>query len=191
MRVWLGTWAVTLAVTGVVGASCGGSVTRDGDGGSGGTVGGGTGGSVTSGGKGGTGGSALKDAGKDSEVDRDPYVDPGCPDAQPPPIIWECDPYATFTGCADGEACYPFVQVPGGTTGCNWDEYGTICAPAGSGQQGDSCDSADACAAGYLCVKGAQPGLSCVRLCDPFGGNTCPLGMICGEVDVEGIGGCF
>jgi hypothetical protein len=176
-------------VAGAVGTSCGGKLSAGGDGGNAGngaTGGGSTGGTTATGGK---GGSSGFDAGKD--VDLDPYVDPGCPDAQPPPIVWECDPYAAFTGCAAGEACYPFVQVPGGATGCNWDEYGTICAAAGTGQQGDPCDSANSCGSGYLCVKGAQPGLSCVRLCDPFGENTCPLGMICGEVDVEGIGGCF
>jgi hypothetical protein len=192
MRAWLGSWVISCVAAGVFAAACGGEVTVDGVGGTAGT--GGSGATGGSGGKGGTGGSAVKDAGKDADTgaDREPdiYVDPGCPDAPPPPVVWECDPFAASSGCAFGEACYPFVDEPGGT-GCGWDQYGTICALAGVGRQGESCGAANGCAAGFLCVKGAQPGLSCVKLCDPFGPNTCPQGMICGAVDVEGSGGCY
>ena len=168
-------------------SACGGAVSLD----DGRGASGGSGGLIP--GTGGTGG-AFRDAGRDARADArdgalDGFNDPGCPDAAPPPPQLECDPFAPLTSCPAGTACYPIVIGSGDPSGCGQEVYGAVCAPAGVAQQGDSCENTN-CAAGFLCVKGAQPGLSCVRLCDPTGANTCPAGMICGDVDVEGIGGC-
>jgi hypothetical protein len=185
-------WGVAIVLGGALAAACGGAVTMDD--GSGGAAGAGQGSGGSGGGTGGGGGIPSKDAGKEADAasDREPdrYDDPGCPDVLPPPVSWECDPFAALNECPPGEGCYPFVDEPGGT-GCGQEQYGTICAPVGTARQGDPCGAMGNCAAGYLCVKGAQPGTSCVKLCDPLGPNTCPSGLLCGQVDVEGIGGCY
>jgi hypothetical protein len=91
---------------------CGGSVTID-PGGAGGT-----------GGSGGTGASGRggRDAGRpdarDGAAARDAtsdYTDDlNCPPFDDPPPERECDPFAAQSGCARGEACYPFVDYPTG-----------------------------------------------------------------------------
>jgi hypothetical protein len=120
----------------------------------------------------------------------DAYVDPGCPDVGAPIEVKECDPFAATSTCPQGEGCFPFVTHPMGV-GCDAQRFGTECRPSGTGVQGDECGSADqSCAAGFVCVVGAQPGKHCVQLC-PIGSETvCPRGMICGELDVEGYGVC-
>jgi len=131
------------------------------------------------------------DAGIDavSDVVSD-YVDPGCPDAEPPVAVNECDPLATPTGCDPGLACYPFVERPEGD-GCEPEVFGTMCLPPGGGQKGDRCgEEYDWCGAGLLCVVGAISGARCLELCDPFGPDTCPSGLVCAPVDVEGYGVC-
>jgi len=116
----------------------------------------------------------------------DVYVDPGCPDATPPPSTHECDPFSTSPTCPEGEGCYPFVDHPFGA-GCGTQTFGTICSPVGIGHQGDDCsDSSAGCASGFVCVVGSEPGKHCVQLCSLSGPSSCPRGMICGELDVEG-----
>jgi hypothetical protein len=120
----------------------------------------------------------------------DAYVDPGCPDVGAPVEIKECDPFATTSTCPVGQGCYPFVDHPFGA-GCDAQTFGTTCRPSGTGQQGDSCGSAEqSCAAGFVCVVGSQPGKHCVKLCPISGQKVCPAGLICGELDVEGYGVC-
>lgn len=176
-------------------AACGGSVADDtSTGGVGGAGTGATGGSVHTGGTGGiivTGGTGGKDAGPDAKPDAKTggtggYIDPGCPDAEPPPPVKDCDPFGPNT-CSAGNACYPFVQYPSGP--CEQEIFGAICAPVGPGKQGDPCGSTN-CSAGFVCVVTGQ-GTECVQLCDLFGAAKCPPGLFCVPIDVEGIGGCY
>jgi hypothetical protein len=82
------------------------------------------------------------------------------------------------------------VQHPFGD-GCDAESYGALCLPAGSGGQGALCgDGTDDCAPGYICVIGAHAGKRCAKLCSFAGGDECPLGMICGDTDIEGYGVC-
>jgi hypothetical protein len=189
-----GTGSIFVGV--LVAVACGGSVAGDpnGTGGAGGTGAGGTGatgGTIPIGGTGGTpitGGTGGKDAGKDAKTGGTggTYVDPGCPDAAPPPPIKDCDPFGVNT-CKSGEACYPFVQYP--SKPCEQEIFGAICAPVGNGVQGDPCGASN-CAGGFVCVVTGQ-GTECVQLCDLFGAAKCPQGLFCVPIDVEGIGGCY
>jgi hypothetical protein len=120
----------------------------------------------------------------------DEYVDPGCPDAAPPPEVMECDPFSADPTCLKGEGCYPFVDHPFGA-GCGTQSFGTQCLRAGVGRQGDDCtDGSSGCASGFVCVVGSEPGKHCVQLCKMGVQNSCPAGLICGELDVEGYGVC-
>lgn len=172
-------------------AGCGGSV-------EGGTGAGGSGGMA---GGGGTGGIIVHpDAGPDvhhhdAGVDATPdapwdveseYVDPGCPDAAPPPVTEECDLFAKPTTCPGGEGCYPFVQYPSGP--CQQEQYGTVCRAVGSGHQGDPCGGGD-CAAGFVCVV-TGAGNQCVQLCHLGSSKDCPSGLVCVPIDSDGYGGC-
>lgn len=138
----------------------------------------------TSGGGGGGLGAQLADAGLDV------YVDPGCPDQSAPVQVNECDAFSPTPNCPPGDGCYPFVDHPFGA-GCGAQSFGTQCRPAGTGRQGDPCGGGDAsCASGFVCVVGSQPGKHCVQLCPISGQKVCPVGLICGELDVEGYGVC-
>jgi len=142
------------------------------------------GGSNPGSGSGGMGSASPLDAGFDV------YVDPGCPDVGAPERVINCDPFATTSACPPGEGCFPFVEQPQGL-GCDPQKFGTMCRPAGSGQQGDSCGNpGESCGAGFVCVVGSQPGKHCVQLCPIGSQKICPAGMICGELDVEGFGVC-
>lgn len=134
---------------------------------------------------------AEPDAAPDASMDVvSDYVDPGCPDAAPPAPVIECEPLATPDGCDPGLACFPYVQRPSGD-GCGFEQYGARCLEPGSVPLGGRCgDSFGWCGARSLCVVGALPGARCLQLCDPFGANTCPAGLICAAVDVEGYGVC-
>ncbi len=112
---------------------------------------------------------------------------PGCPDAGKPPPALECDAYSEPSGCDPGDACYPFVDYP--SEPCGQETYGTICAPAGTGMQGDPCGNS-LCAPRHVCVITGQ-GTQCIELCQLEGPNTCPAGLFCVPVDVDGFGGCF
>jgi hypothetical protein len=171
-------------------AACGGNVEQPEPRATGGLAGangsGGHGGKAS--GRGGSG--AGGGAGAELDAGFDPYPDPGCPDAALPPPLNECDAFAVASGCPDGQGCYPFVDHPAGT-GCGAQTFGTICAPAGTGVQGDSCGSGRIdCASGFVCVIGAVPGKHCVELCHLDGSDACPHGLICGVLDVDGYGVC-
>ena len=123
------------------------------------------------------------DDGGDDDAD---YVDPSCGDASVAPPTNECDA-RTQTGCALGEGCYPFVSYPSGP--CEQEQYGTACAPAGSGRQGDTCGGIEECAPGYVCViTGA--GTACTKLCDLGQPGSCPEGEVCEPIDVAGYATC-
>ena len=126
---------------------------------------------------------AKPDAGKDALPE---YVDPGCGTIPPPVEQYECDPYGPASQCDPGKACYPFVQYPSGP--CEPETYGAVCYPFGTGVQGDPCY--DGCQAGHVCVISGQ-GTQCVQMCDLGAANPCPDGLVCGAVDVPGIGGCI
>ncbi len=164
-------------------ASCGSNVTYQtpsgGNGGSGGTY--------LFVDAGGTGGSAV-DAGGPSDALPD-YTDPGCPDSGGPLYDFQCDPYDQNNGdCAYGEACYIYVSYP--REPCGQEIYGAYCAPAGTGEQGDSCWGGFDCAAGFVCVVSGS-GNQCVQLCHLTGPSGCPAGLVCEPIDVEGFGGCL
>jgi len=178
-----------------IAVACGGTVDmdkqkvgKDGGGGTGGMVvtGGtsGTGGTVHTGGTGGKKDSGLGGTGGSGGTGG--FVDPGCPDASPPPPFEECDVFGPNT-CGDGNACYPFVSYPSGP--CDFEQYGSVCAPVGTGKQGDQCGAIN-CAANFVCVLTGQ-GTECVEVCDLFGAAKCPSGLFCVPIDVEGFGGCF
>jgi hypothetical protein len=133
------------------------------------------------------GGGSSPDAGKDGALPD--VVDPGCPD-QPPPIEdFQCDPYNQFNGdCASGEACYIFVDYP--SEPCGQEIYGAYCFLEGSGGQGAPCNGGLDCQAGHVCVITGS-GTQCVQLCNLFGNDGCPPGLLCEAIDVEGFGGCL
>jgi hypothetical protein len=134
------------------------------------------------------GGGTTPDAGPQPDALPD-YVDPGCPNQPPPATDFQCDPYAQFNGdCAPGDACYIYVQYP--SMPCGQEIYGSFCYPAGSGQQGDSCNGGLDCAAGHVCVITGS-GTQCVKLCKLSGNAGCPPGLVCEPIDVEGFGGCL
>jgi hypothetical protein len=119
----------------------------------------------------------------------DEYVDPGCPDAGPATEVRECDPFSAMPNCPVGDGCYPFVDQP--LANCSVQTFGTQCLTAGPGRQGDNCGgSSNRCASGFVCVVGSEPGKHCVKLCMMGVQSSCPAGLICGELDVEGFGVC-
>lgn len=139
---------------------------------------GGRGGSAGSAGSAGTWGGSAGSAG---------YEDPGCPPQEPLPHQKECELFDGPSGCGFGLSCFPFVQYP--TEPCGQEIYGTLCLPAGTGRQGDPC-SGEPCAAAHVCVITGQ-GTQCAQVCPLTGEDDCPPGLVCGSVDVEGVGVCF
>jgi hypothetical protein len=180
-------WALALLCSGFALLHCGGTVVTTLDDGTG-------GGSVGHAGRAGHAGESSSHGGGGTSslpVDAgfDEYVDPGCPDAGPPTEKNRCDPFAVETGGPPGQGCYPFVDQP--LVGCAPQGFGTACMLAGSGHQGAVCgDGVNDCASGFVCVVGSQPGKHCVQLCLMSQVDSCPRGMICGELDVEGYGVC-
>jgi hypothetical protein len=182
-------WALALSCSGFALLHCGGTVVTvpaDGAGGSAGHAGRAShAGSSSFAGRASGGSSSVP-----LDAAFDEYADPGCPDAGPPTQVNECDPFSATPTCPFGEGCFPFVEHPFGQ-GCGAQSFGTACLLAGSGHQGDACgDGTSECASGFVCVVGSQPGKHCVKLCRMSDPSSCPRGMICGELDVEGYGVC-
>ncbi len=126
------------------------------------------------------------DAGTDA---LDEFVDPGCKDKPPPLEDFQCDAdHQNSSGCFQGEGCYIYVQYPDDP--CGQEIYGSVCLPAGVGQQGDFCGGATDCAPGLACVVTGS-GTQCVELCPLVGPSDCPSGLVCEPIDVEGFGGCL
>ena len=170
---------VPAPLIGALGAGCGNSVVEtdadasDGAGGQGNTPSSGA-------------GVYNPDGGRDALPD---YVDPGCPDAAPPPTMFTCDPYNQNSGdCPVGQGCFIYVKYP--TQPCQQEVYGASCAPQGVGHQGDECANAQQCAGGFVCVVSGS-GDQCVQLCPLMGAESCPSGLVCEPIDVEGFGGCL
>lgn len=116
------------------------------------------------------------------------YTDPGCPQVVAPEIYAECS-VADQTTCPAGEGCYPTITYP--TAPCQPEIYSMYCLPSGMGQQWDSCESLLDCAAGFICVV-TGIGTECQRACDPAAEiSTCPKGLFCEAIDLQGIGSCF
>lgn len=135
------------------------------------------------------GGGIIADAGNDGKDALPDYEDPGCPPTDPPPPDLQCDPYNQNNGdCLPGEGCYIYVQYPDDP--CEQEIYGSFCAQAGTGQQGDPCQGGPTCGAGLVCVITGF-GTQCVQLCPLTGESGCPDGLTCEAIDVEGFGGCF
>lgn len=119
-----------------------------------------------------------------------PYVEPECPDIEPPPVYSECDPLHPYDDCADGYGCYSYLQYPFGER-CGQPQYGTLCGLAGEREHGELCgEFGSSCAPGLMCVVGAGGGRRCAQICIPGEGG-CPSGLLCGETDVAGYGVCF
>lgn len=132
----------------------------------------------------------TKTPGKDASKDAfDEYVDPGCGDPEPPNTDYQCDPKdPNASDCFEGDACYIYVIYP--SEPCEQETYGSICAPAGAGKQGEPCAGANDCAGGHACVVTGS-GTQCVKLCSVSGSTGCPPGLVCEPIDVEGFGGCL
>lgn len=116
-----------------------------------------------------------------------PFVEPGCQEAPERVVQMECDPFSPDEGCGPGYGCKPFVLYPDAP--CEPEIFGAWCEAVGSGVQGDPCNVA-LCAAGFLCVTTGQ-GTQCAELCAPSEPKSCPVGLICASIDIEGIGTCF
>jgi hypothetical protein len=131
----------------------------------------------------------VRDTGHDTFVMPDTYVDPGCGDAKPPPILaFDCDPFAKPTTCPSGQACYPYA-IPASDP-CSPETYGASCYPAGTGTQGTPCDGgASECAPGYFCVVSGG-GTICAAACKVGVPGACKEGLICSPTDVPGVGAC-
>lgn len=114
------------------------------------------------------------------------FEDPGCPSVPPEPPQLNCDPFSDAGSCGAGRGCLPYVQYP--TAACERERYGTRCELAGAAGQGESCRAG--CAPGYLCVA-SHRGSVCARLCELPGHASCPPGLLCSAVDIEGYGVCF
>lgn len=116
----------------------------------------------------------------------DGFEEEECPDSYVPPPSTECEPLAEADDCGEGFACYPYVRYP--TSRCEAESFGTRCDVAGAGTQGHPC-SGERCANGFLCVVTSR-GTECAQLCRVPGPNTCPTGLICGSLDIDGFGVC-
>jgi len=108
----------------------------------------------------------------------EPYVEQECPDEEPPEIEQRCDPLEPLLDCGFGFGCFPYLEYPFGE-GCGHASRGTICAPAGTAEQGDLCgDDEGLCAPGFMCVVGAGGGKRCGKICEPVRDHGCPAGLV-------------
>jgi hypothetical protein len=76
-----------------------------------------------------------------------------------------CDPIENL-GCSIGNACLLLSTEK------------TVCAVAGSGTAGSSCDATHTCAGGYACIP---PGI-CRHVCDKTSGEGCSPSQVCNGV---------
>jgi hypothetical protein len=137
---------------------------------------------------GGSGGDHTPDGGPPDGSLPD-YTDPGCPDKPPPLENFECDPYTQNNGdCLPEEGCYIYVDYP--SEPCGQEIYGSLCIVGGNGQQGDTCNGAQDCGGGFVCVITGS-GTQCVQLCQLSGESGCAPGLVCDPIDVVGFGGCL
>jgi hypothetical protein len=148
-----------------------------------------TGGSTSFGGFSGTGGLWNPGTGGTSTGGRNysTYTATGCPDAASPPVIAQCDLFASVSGCPTGQACYPTIRAT--SDPCQPEQYYYVCARAGTGTQWSNCSSSNDCAQGYVCVV-ATAGTKCQETCSLSNPSTCPPGMFCDPIDVAGVGTC-
>lgn len=117
------------------------------------------------------------------------FVDPVCPNAPVRSPVYECDPWASESGCEPGDGCFPVVLYPRGP--CEVERFGAVCRPAGSGTQGEACGDLG-CAAGHVCVS-TQRGRHCAQSCaigtaEP---TRCNPGLLCQPIDIDGFGACL
>jgi len=99
-----------------------------------------------------------------------------------------CD-LVTNAGCMAGEGCYFAASMAG-------EAPAPLCAPAGTLADGASCDSANACQEGFICV--GDPGV-CRRICcgdndndcDPTTtGQLCLINIVDSAGEPTGVGAC-
>jgi hypothetical protein len=115
------------------------------------------------------------------------YTAIGCPDAGPPAVIVECELFSSTSGCPAGQACYPTTKAT--SNPCQPEQYYYLCALAGTGTQGDDCNSSNDCAQGFVCVV-TGTGTECEEMCGSSGTAGCSGGRICEPIDVAGVGTC-
>jgi hypothetical protein len=115
------------------------------------------------------------------------YVESTCPSAPLPTVEAECV-VGDLSSCPAGEGCYPTITYP--SAPCEPEIYRMLCLPAGSGRQWDSCYSLTDCASGYICVVGSI-GTECQLACDTTDPKSCPSGLFCEAIDLQGIGTCY
>jgi hypothetical protein len=116
------------------------------------------------------------------------YVDPGCSAQAGTDVYAECDPLGDSSDCPIGGGCFPVTTYPSST--CQSEVYQMLCLPAGTAKQWDSCTTLTDCAAGFTCVVGSD-GTMCLKMCDPTVASSCPTGLFCDAVDLQGIGICY
>lgn len=116
------------------------------------------------------------------------YVDPGCPNTPVPETYEECSPLGSGSECGDTMGCYPVTEYP--SAPCEPEIFQMLCLPSGNRGQWESCESITDCIAGHTCVVTGN-GTMCLKMCDPEGASSCPTGLFCDGVDLQGIGICF
>jgi hypothetical protein len=115
------------------------------------------------------------------------FLEQGCEQSTERISEMDCDPFLPDEGCPFGQACKPFVEYP--ESPCEPERFGARCDWVGDAVQGDPCNF-DLCASGYLCIATGQ-GTQCAQICRISGPSGCPAGLVCGSLDIEGIGTCF
>lgn len=133
-------------------------------------------------------GGSIAQSGSSSGGTVSTYVDPGCPEVVTPEVYAECSVSDQST-CPSGTGCYPTIEYP--SAPCQPETYNMLCLPAGTGEQWDDCESLLDCAPGFICVV-TGIGTECQRACDPSAPtSTCPKGLFCESIDLQGIGSCY
>lgn len=112
------------------------------------------------------------------------FIDDVCADTVKNPPSLACDPFA-IAPCTAGKGCYAVPPRPSGP--CQPGSYGTICATAGKGGQGDPCSDTTECLGSFVCVKSGI-GNHCAKLCKVSALGTCADGRVCRVLDLSGSG---